>query len=214
MNSARNLGKVWLGLVVCLLLISGSAWGQAQITFKVKMPGIIAYELNLPTLVALANGYFLEIGENGTADGLRFFRQKDGAAVLLTSGPASTLGSDPAVARIHVVRKTGGFWKIGADFSGGEQFLPQMEFSENELPGGQILFFGLDCLFSATRKDKFFFVPKAEIVENEYDLSISKYKEEVYEEVIYCKPEVIFEKLENIESNIQKGIAELKELLK
>mgnify|MGYP000897577015 CR=1 FL=1 len=64
------------------------------------------------------------------------------------------------------------------------------------------------------RKAKFFFVPKAEIVENEYDLSISKYKEEVYEEVVYENPSAIFEKLESIESNIQKGIAELKELVK
>lgn len=104
-----------------------------------------------------ANGYFLEIGENGTADGLRFFRQQNGSTVLLANGPASTLGGDPALARIHVVRKTGGFWKIGADFSGGDQFLPQIECTDHELPGGQNLFFGLDCLFSASRKDKFFF---------------------------------------------------------
>ncbi len=33
------------------------------------------------------------------------------------------------------------------------------------------------------RTGKYFFVPKSEIVENEYDLSVSKYKEEVYEEI-------------------------------
>lgn len=63
MMIGRDLGRVAvLGLVICLLLIPGNVSGQAQITFKVKMPGIIAYELNLPTLVALANGYFLEQG--------------------------------------------------------------------------------------------------------------------------------------------------------
>ncbi len=45
------------------------------------------------------------------------------------------------------------------------------------------------------RKGKFFFVKKEEIVGNEYDLSISKYKEEVYEEVSYEKPKVFLEKL-------------------
>jgi len=56
-------------------------------------------------------------------------------------------------------------------------------------------------------------VPKKEIVENNYDLNLSTYKEEVYEEVLYEKPEVIFGKLENIEANIQKGISELKQLM-
>lgn len=61
------------------------------------------------------------------------------------------------------------------------------------------------------RKQKFFFVPKKEIVTNNYDLNLSTYKEEVYEEVKYEKPTVIFGKLEAIEENIQSGLAELKE---
>ena len=64
------------------------------------------------------------------------------------------------------------------------------------------------------RQAKYFFVPKAEIIETGYDLSISKYKEEVYVEVVYEKPEDIFSKLEVIESNIQSVLAELKELTK
>jgi len=64
------------------------------------------------------------------------------------------------------------------------------------------------------RKAKYFFVPKAEIIENDYDLSINKYKEEVYEEVFYEKPYLIMEKLELIEEDIQKGLADLKGLMK
>jgi len=67
---------------------------------------------------------------------------------------------------------------------------------------------------SIDRKEKFFFVPKNEIVENDYDLSLSKYKEEVYEEVVYEKPELIFEKLETIESSIKLGLSQLKSLIK
>jgi type I restriction enzyme M protein len=62
------------------------------------------------------------------------------------------------------------------------------------------------------RKQKHFSVPKKEIVENNYDLNLSTYKEEVYEEVVYEKPEVIFGKLESIEMEIEKGLAELKQL--
>jgi len=63
------------------------------------------------------------------------------------------------------------------------------------------------------REAKYFFVPKAEIIENDYDLSISKYKEEVYEEVVYEKPEVIFSKLENIESIISASLNEIKSII-
>ncbi|MDO9510137.1 MAG: N-6 DNA methylase [Bacteroidales bacterium] len=63
------------------------------------------------------------------------------------------------------------------------------------------------------RSGKYFFVPKAEIIVNEYDLSISKYKEEVYNEVVYEKPEVIFGKLENLERGIENGLKEIKGLL-
>jgi type I restriction enzyme M protein len=62
------------------------------------------------------------------------------------------------------------------------------------------------------RRLKYFMVPKKEIVENNYDLNLSTYKEEVYEEVSYEKPNVIFKKLHNIELAIQKGLSELKEL--
>jgi type I restriction enzyme M protein len=64
------------------------------------------------------------------------------------------------------------------------------------------------------REAKCFFVPKAEIIEKEYDLSISKYKKDIYNEVVYEKPEVIFSKLESIEGNIQSELSELKELTK
>jgi len=63
------------------------------------------------------------------------------------------------------------------------------------------------------RKLKHFMVPKKEIVTNNYDLNLSTYKEEVYEEVKYEKPSVIFEKLESIESSIERGLIELKQLM-
>ncbi len=63
------------------------------------------------------------------------------------------------------------------------------------------------------RKQKYFMVPKKEIVDNNYDLNLSTYKEEVYEEVVYEKPNVIFGKLEELEQNIESGLKELKSLV-
>jgi type I restriction enzyme M protein len=58
-----------------------------------------------------------------------------------------------------------------------------------------------------------FIIPKSEIIANEYDLSISKYKTEVYDEIIYDEPNVILEKLSLIESDIVNSIEELKAIL-
>ena len=59
------------------------------------------------------------------------------------------------------------------------------------------------------RKAKCFFVPFEEIKDNDYDLSISKYKEIEYEEVQYEKPEVIKEKILELEKNIVETLEEL-----
>jgi type I restriction enzyme M protein len=64
------------------------------------------------------------------------------------------------------------------------------------------------------RKGKCFFVPISEIKENGFDLSISRYKEIEYEEVQYEKPEIIIEKIEALEKEIQNGLKDLKSLLK
>jgi len=60
------------------------------------------------------------------------------------------------------------------------------------------------------RKAKSFFVPKDDIVENGYDLSINRYKEVVYDEVVYEKPDVILGKIEELENEIMVGIGELR----
>lgn len=70
-----------------------------------------------------------------------------------------------------------------------------------------------DQFNESDRKKKFFFVSKSEIVAENYDLSMSKYKEEVFEEVIYEKPKDIFERLKIMESEINKDLAELEVML-
>jgi type I restriction enzyme M protein len=60
------------------------------------------------------------------------------------------------------------------------------------------------------RKAKCFYVPFKEIKDNDYDLSISKYREIEYEEVQYENPEVIKMKILELENKICKTLEELK----
>ena len=59
------------------------------------------------------------------------------------------------------------------------------------------------------RKQKAFFVPVKEIIENDYDLSISKYKEIEYEEVKYEKPATIKKKIIAREKKILEMMAKI-----
>lgn len=59
------------------------------------------------------------------------------------------------------------------------------------------------------RKGQYFFVPKAEIVDEEYDLSFSKYKEDVFDEVQYEEPAHILIKINELELEIQQDIKKL-----
>ncbi|MDF2857477.1 MAG: methylase, partial [Neobacillus sp.] len=63
------------------------------------------------------------------------------------------------------------------------------------------------------RKENFFFVSKIEITAENYDLSMSKYKENVFEEIVYEKPGVILAKLKTMESEIKQELSELEGML-
>jgi len=63
-----------------------------------------------------------------------------------------------------------------------------------------------DAKKNTDRTQKWFVVPRQEIVDEKYDLSLSRYKEEVFEEIEYEKPEVILRKL--LESEVGKHFDE------
>ncbi len=63
------------------------------------------------------------------------------------------------------------------------------------------------------RTESSFLVPKAEIVENGYDLSINRYKEIIYEEVTYDSPVVILDRVEKLELEIMDGVKELQGMI-
>ncbi len=63
------------------------------------------------------------------------------------------------------------------------------------------------------KKAKAFTVNKQDIADNKYDLSINRYKEIEYEEVVYEAPEVILDQLEALESEIQTDLKELRAML-
>lgn len=75
------------------------------------------------------------------------------------------------------------------------------------------IFSNLDKEEGKDRTKRSFFVPIKEIEDGDYDLSINRYKELVYKETSYDKPEKILADIEDIDKKISKGLKELKGLV-
>lgn len=87
------------------------------------------------------------------------------------------------------------------------------EIKENNIPDIIARFNNLEAENERSKKDQSFFVTKDEIVANDYDLSINKYKEVEYIPVEYPSTKEIYNSLEELEIQIQTEMQELKKLL-
>ena len=85
--------------------------------------------------------------------------------------------------------------------------------SENDIPDIISRFRNLDGEAGRERTDKSFFVPVSEIIANDYDLSINKYKKAVYEAVEYPPTTEIMTRLHELQMKISEGMEKLEELL-
>ena len=85
--------------------------------------------------------------------------------------------------------------------------------AENDIPDIIERFHNLDKEADRARTEKSFFVPKQEIVDNDYDLAINKYKKVEYVPVEYPSTQEIMADLHELEMKITTGIAELEGLL-
>ena len=85
--------------------------------------------------------------------------------------------------------------------------------ADNDIPDILARFANLAAEESRERTQQSFFVPKAEIVDNGYDLSINKYKKVEYVPVEYPSTAEIMADLYALEAEIQSGLKELEEML-
>lgn len=105
------------------------------------------------------------------------------------------------------------FYDVQADgFSLDDKRTPQP--NTNDLPDLVARWKNRDPKSSNDRTAKHFFVPAGEIRNNNYDLSLNRYKQTVHAETAYESPKVILGKLRDLETAILADIDELQEMLK
>lgn len=104
------------------------------------------------------------------------------------------------------------FYDMTADgFSLDDKRTPM---ADNDIPDIIARFRNPEAEKDRQRTEKSFFVPKTEIVENGYDLSINKYKKTEYKPVAYPPTSEIIAQLRSLEKEIGEELDDLERLLK
>lgn len=83
----------------------------------------------------------------------------------------------------------------------------------NDIPDIIERFHNLEAEKGRARTEKSFMVPVKEIVDNDYDLSINKYKEIVYEKIEYPPTSELIADIKELNAKIAKGLEELEAML-
>ena len=104
---------------------------------------------------AEGSGYFLYLGESGSEDAIQFFRQDAGSETLLATATLGAVATSPEV-RLRMERQADATWTLLADYGGGFNFSEEFQVADATYQSGSF-FFGLECTYTASRTDKFFF---------------------------------------------------------
>ena len=88
------------------------------------------------------------------------------------------------------------------------------EIKDNDIPDLLNRYHNIKEEANRARTDKSFLVPFDEIKSNDWDLSINRYKEIVYEEIEYAAPSQIIKDIETLDQERNQALTALKEMLK
>ena len=138
------------------------------------------------------------------------------AVISMPSGVFKPYAGVSTAVLVFVKTEAGGtenvwFYDMKADgFSLDDK---RSEIAENDIPDIIARFHNLDGETNRERTEQSFFVPKQEIVDNDYDLSINKYKKTEYVAVEYPPTSEIMVEIEDLNKVIETELSELKKML-
>lgn len=106
--------------------------------------------------LSTANAYWIEIGESLSDDALRLVRSVAGTKSTLAKGVLGLVGGDSVNIHLNMARDLLGNWTLLAAVKNDPLQL-QFNVTDATFMGSSNAYLGFYCLYSATRKDKFFF---------------------------------------------------------
>ena len=106
-------------------------------------------------LTSNQNGYYLKLGGiSGSEDAIELYRQDGMTSTLLLSGTSGSLGNNPALARVRIIRSPDGLWQLFADYSGGTTYVLDGTTTDATYDLGNYI--GYYCKYTSTRSEHFF----------------------------------------------------------
>lgn len=102
---------------------------------------------------SLGNGYFVKLG--GTEDAVSLYKLTDGDKHLLISGISDFLDSSFVEINLLVSRDSLGNWRLESKFFQDSSYTLQGQYVDDSHLTSQT--FGIECNYTSTRYDKFFF---------------------------------------------------------
>ena len=103
------------------------------------------------TSLEVPTGYYIRMGESGSADGIDLFKTSSGTAIINDGSDLVASGID---VNIRITRLSNGDWTLEADNTGGTSFANIGSVSDSDFTSGS--FFGLRVNHSSTRNQSFF----------------------------------------------------------
>lgn len=105
----------------------------------------------------IASGYFIEIGENGSEDKMKLVRLIGGQALTIAEGSPALFSAEPVEASIKVLKNENGFWQFFVRTAESSFFQLELELFDSTIEQYFDQYFGIECIYTSTRKDKFYF---------------------------------------------------------
>ncbi|MBW6492470.1 MAG: lamin tail domain-containing protein [Lentimicrobium sp.] len=107
-----------------------------------------------PNLNEPLNGFYLKLGEGGSADAIELYRQSGTVNNLICRGNDGLIATAFAIS-IKVLKDEDGLWSVYADQAGGEDF--QLQGSGEDAQWNNFTHFGILCKYTSSNATRFYF---------------------------------------------------------
>lgn len=114
--------------------------------------------LQLDTVdLTTASGYYIEIGENGVEDKIKFARMVNGTALVIAEGTPGYFSGEPSEAFLRVRRNAQGLWKVYVRKTEDPFYEIDFELFDSTVKRYFDQVFMVECTYTSTRREQFYF---------------------------------------------------------
>lgn len=108
------------------------------------------------TDLSKANGYIIEVGENGGNDALVFVRLDNGVRTEIGRTSDGSMATNPAKVQLRI-DKLGGLWSVKTDYNVSGVLLEEIMFNDATYDQMQSCIFGFQCVYTKSRIQSYSF---------------------------------------------------------